>query len=389
MSNATQPIEPSIEPFRIAIPDADLIELRQRLARVRLAPGLQEQGWHQGVNPGFLYGLLDYWARDFDWRTQEARLNALPQYLAQLKGRTIHFVHQPGKGPAPLPLVLTHGWPGSFIEFEKLIPLLADPGAHGADPADAFHVVVPSLPGYAFSPSDGHKGTGTYETAALWAALMTQLGYERFGAQGGDLGSNLSSWLGIRFPERLIGMHLNYIPTSYQPPLGDGQPPLTPEEQAWKKRQDAWKEEEGAYRRMHATKPYTAAAGLNDSPAGLAAWIAEKFHAWSDDFDKSISLDTLLTDISLYWFTQTIFSSFQMYVEDSARPVKPEGRVQPPIGVAAFPSEIPMPPRSWAERCFDVRRWTEMPAGGHFAALEQPQRLAEEIRAFFRPLREA
>jgi pimeloyl-ACP methyl ester carboxylesterase len=385
MSNQPQPIEP----FRIAIADADLADLRQRLARARLAPRLQEQGWSQGVNPLFLRGLLDYWSQDFDWRAQEARLNALPHYLAQVDGHTIRFVHRPGNGPAPLPLVLTHGWPGSFIEFERLVPLLADPGAHGGDPADAFHVVVPSLPGYGFSPSSGRKGTGTYETAALWAGLMTQLGYERFGAQGGDLGSNVSSWLGIRFPERVIGMHLNYIPTSFQPPLGEGAAPLTPQEQEFKRRQDAWKEQEGAYRRMHATKPYTAAAGLNDSPAGLAAWIAEKFHAWSEDFDKSITLDMLLTDISLYWFTQTIFSSFQMYVEDSARPVKPEGRVQPPVGVAAFPAEIPMPPRSWAERCFDVRRWTTMPAGGHFAALEQPEMLVEEIRAFFRPLRGA
>lgn len=379
----------SIQPFRIAIPDADLADLRERLLRTRPAPAIQDQGWSQGIEPAFLQDLLRYWADGFDWRAQEARLNRLPQFMAQVGDQAIHFVHQQGTGPAPLPLVLTHGWPGSFIEMERILPLLADPGAHGGDPVDAFHVVVPSLPGYAFSPAPRRKGVGTYATAALWADLMAQLGYDRFGAQGGDLGASVTSWLGLRFPERIVGMHLNYIPTSFKPPLGEGLPELTPQEKDFQKRQSAWKEKEGAYRSMHATKPTTAASGLNDSPAGLAAWIAEKVHAWTQDFDKSVSFDTLLTDISLYWFTQQIGPSFQMYVEEQARPFAPQERVQPPLGVAVFPAEIPMPPRSWPERSYDVRRWTPMPSGGHFAALEEPQLLAEDIRAFFRPLRGA
>jgi len=378
----------NIEPFRIAIPDADLADLQERLRRTRRAPAIEDQGWSQGIAPDFLDELLRYWQDGFDWRAQEARLNRLPQYLAQIGEHTIHFVHQPGTGPAPLPLVLTHGWPGSFIEFERILPLLADPGAHGADPADSFHVVLPSLPGYGFSSPPRHKGVGTYTTAQLWAELMTGLGYQRFGVQGGDLGAGVSAWLGQRFPERVIGMHLNFIPGSYQPPLGEGHPTLTPEEQDFKKRQGEWQQKEGAYAHMQGTKPYTAATALNDAPAGLAAWIGEKFHAWSQDFDKSIPLDELLTDISLYWFTQSIGPSFQMYVEEQAKPFKVDEKLQPPLGVAVFPAEIVMPPRSWVERGFDVRRWTPMPAGGHFAAFEEPELLAQEIRAFFSPLRQ-
>jgi pimeloyl-ACP methyl ester carboxylesterase len=375
----------SIDPFRIAIPDADLADLDERLLRLRVAQGIEDQGWSEGIDPGFLAEVLDYWASEFDWRAHEARLNALPQYTTRVGDQDIHFVHQPGTGPDPLPLVLTHGWPGSFIEMERILPLLADPGAHGADPADSFHVVVPSLPGYGFSPAPRGKGTGTRATAALWADLMTQLGYERFGVQGGDLGAGVSAWLGQRFPERVVGMHLNFIPGSYQPP--EGAPP-TPEEQEFQKRRAAWADKEGAYAHMQGTKPYTAAIGLNDSPAGLAAWIGEKFHAWSQDFEGTIGIDTLLANVSLYWFTQTIGASFRMYVEGRAEPMRLQEKIRPPLGVAHFPAEIAMPPRSWVERGFDVQRWTSMPAGGHFAALEQPELLAEDIRAFFRPLRQ-
>jgi pimeloyl-ACP methyl ester carboxylesterase len=378
----------SIEPFRIAIPDRDLADLDERLLRVRLASGIDDQGWSEGIEPGFLRDLLEYWASEFDWRVHEERLNALPHYLARVGEQTIHFVHQPGKGPAPLPLVLTHGWPGSFLEMERLIPLLADPGAHGGDPADSFHVVVPSLPGYGFSPAPQRKGTGAWTTAQLWAELMAQLGYERFGAQGGDLGAAVSIWLGQRFPERVVGMHLNYIPGSLKPPMREGQPPLTDEEQEFCKRIAAWVDKEGGYAHLQGTRPATPAVGLNDSPAGLAAWIGEKFHAWSEDFDGTIGFDTLLANVSLYWFTQTIGSSFRMYVEGRTKPLALPEKVRPPLGIAHFPAEIPIPPRSFVERGFDVRRWTAMPAGGHFAALEQPALLAEEVRAFFRPLRQ-
>lgn len=386
--NTESRIDPfRIEPFRIAISDKDLVDLDERLLRVRLASGIDDQGCSEGIEPGFLRDLLEYWASEFDWRVHEARLNALPQYLARIGEQTIHFVHRPGTGPSPLPLVLTHGWPGSFIEMERIIPLLADPGAHGGDPADSFHVVVPSLPGYGFSPAPRGKGVGAWATAALWAELMAQLGYERFGAQGGDLGAVVSIWLGQRFPERVVGMHLNYVPGSLKPPLGEGQPPLTDEEQEFHKRIAAWVDKEGGYAHIQGTKPATPAVGLNDSPAGLAAWIGEKFHAWSEDFEGTIGFDTLLANISLYWFTQTIGSSFRMYVEGRAKPMALQEKVRPPLGIAQFPAEIPIPQRSFVERAFDVQRWTAMPAGGHFAALEQPELLAREIREFFRPLR--
>jgi len=371
-------------PFHIAVPDADLADLQARLVRTRLAPAMAGQGSSEGIDPDFLAQLLTHWRERFDWRTVEARLNRLPHYRARIQDLDIHFVHQPGTGPAPMPLVLTHGWPGSFLEFEAILPLLADPGAHGGDPRDSFHVVVPSLPGFGFSSPPTHKGIGAFETAGLWAELMAGLGYPRFGAQGGDIGAGVSAWLGQRFPERVIGMHLNYIPGSFRPPLPEGER-LRDDEQDFLRRAAGFLDQEGAYARLQGTKPHTLAVGLNDSPAGLAAWIAEKFQAWSD---RPIALDVLLANISLYWFTGSIGSSFRMYVEGRARPMALNERVTPPLGVALFPFELPMPPRSWVERSFDVHQWTTMPAGGHFAALEQPHLLAEEIRAFFRPLRD-
>jgi len=371
-------------PFSIAIADADLTDLQQRLVRTRRAPAMAGQDTDEGIDPDFLATLLEHWRERFDWRVHEARLNRLPHFRARIRQHDIHFVHQPGAGPDPMPLVLTHGWPGSFIEMEAILPLLADPGAHGADPRDSFHVVAPSLPGFGFSSQPTQKGTGSFETAGLWAELMAGLGYPRFGAQGGDIGAGVSAWLGQRFPQQVIGMHLNYIPGSFRPPVEDGAP-MTDEEQDFLRRAGDFLDQEGAYARLQGTKPYTLAVGLHDSPAGLAAWIAEKFQAWSDG---PIALDTLLANISLYWFTGSIGSSFRMYVEGRARPMALRERVTPPLGVALFPFELPMPPRCWVERSFDVRRWNTMPAGGHFAALEQPHLLAEEIRAFFRPLRD-
>ncbi|WPO98075.1 epoxide hydrolase [Pseudomonas sp. HR96] len=381
-----------IRPFAIAIEDAALADLQQRLARTRRVDGVQGVGWEEGTDRDFLRRLLDYWQGSFDWRTQEAQLNTLPQFIAQAGDQTLHFVHQRGVGPAPLPLILTHGWPGSFVEMQAIIPLLADPGRHGGDPQDAFDVVVPSLPGYGFSSAPKRPGTGPFEVAGLWAELMTALGYERFGAQGGDWGAGVSTWLAWRYPERLSGLHLNFIPGSYRPPLGVGQAPVSVEEQAFLERVADWGQREGAYGQIQGTKPQSLAVGLNDSPAGLAAWISEKFHAWTDcagSLESAVTLDELLTNISLYWFTGSIGSSFRLYLESRRRPLHfhPGERVLPPTGVARFPAELPMPPRSWVERVYNVQRWTDMQAGGHFAALEQPQALAEEIRAFFRPLR--
>jgi len=381
-----------IEPFNIAIAQDALDDLHSRLRRTRRLIAIDGQGWSEGVDLEFLDRLLDHWLNHFDWPTRQAQLNRLPQYRATVGEQQIHFIHQPGTGPAPMPLVLTHGWPGSFVEMEKLIPLLADPASHGGEAKDAFHVVVPSLPGYTFSPAPLQKGIGPFEVAGLWAELMTGLGYPRFGAQGGDLGAGVSSWLGRRSAERLTGIHLNYIPGSYRPPLGPDQPTVTAQEQEFLDRSAHFAETQGAYAKVQGTKPQSLAVGLNDSPAGLAAWIVEKFQAWTDhdsNLEQAIELDALLTNISLYWFTGCIGSSFRPYVEGRARPLAFAAgeRVTVPMGVALFPAELPMPPRSWVERSFNVQRWTSMPKGGHFAAMEQPQLLAEDIRAFFRPLR--
>ena len=377
--------------FKIEIPNEELKELQRRLHATRWPTAIDGETWDDGASLAFIKRLADHWENRFDWRTQEARLNRLPQYMMTVDGLDIHFVHQPGKGPAPLPLILTHGWPGSFVEMEHVIPLLADPAAHGGDPADAFHVVVPSLPGYGFSQAPTEPGVNSRRIAELWLSLMNGLGYDHFAAQGGDIGAGVSTWLARLFPENVVGVHLNYIPI-YQPSLGAVVPPITAEEQAYLDTVAAWREAEGAYMAMHRTKPQTLAYALTDSPVGLAAWIAEKFRAWSDwngDVERAFTMDALLTDISLYWFGGTLDASLRLYKENRLCPITFEAseRVIPPLGVALFPHELPMPPRSWVERVCNVQRWTAMPKGGHFAALEQPELLVEDIRAFFRPIR--
>jgi len=382
----------NIHPFQIHIEQQQLEDLEQRLRHVRWSRPFDARGWEDGSSLDFMRRLVNYWRTQFDWRAQEARLNRLPQFVATIADLSIHFIHQRGVGPAPLPLILTHGWPGSFVEMERIIPLLADPAAHGADPADAFDVVVPSLPGYGFSQAPGQPGFSSARIAELWLSLMDQLGYARFGAQGGDVGAGVSTWLARRFPEAVVGYHLNYISGGYRPPLGDGQPPITDEERAFLDSASAWAAAEGAYAHLHGTKPQTLAFALNDSPVGLAAWIVEKFRAWSDcdgDVERVFSFDALLTDICLYWFSGTVDASLRVYKENRLEPLQfqPGERATPPLGVALFPRELPMPPRSWVERSHNVVRWTHLPKGGHFAAMEQPELLAADIRAFFRPLR--
>jgi len=312
--------------------------------------------------------------------------------MASIEGADIHFIHQRSSNPFALPLVLTHGWPGSFIEMERILPLLTHPEAHGGDAADAFHVVIPSLPGYGFSPAPRVAGMSSQQIAQLWHALMLELGYPKFAAQGGDIGASVSVWLARQFPDSVVGIQLNYIPGSYRPPLAADQPPVSEEEQDFLNRSAAWGAAEGAYAALHSTKPQSLAYSLADSPVGLAAWIVEKMRAWSDcdgDVERVFSMDTMLTDISLYWFGNTLHASLRLYKENRLNPLSfpVAERIVPPLGFAHFPRELPTPPRSWLERVFNVHRWTVMPRGGHFAALEQPEILANEIRAFFRPLR--
>jgi microsomal epoxide hydrolase len=336
--------------------------------------------------------FVAYWRDRFDWRAEEARLNALPQFKVPLHGIDLHYLHVPGRGPDPFPLLLSHGWPGSVFEFLDLIPRLTDPARFGDDPADAFTVVAPSLPGYGLSFAPGQPRFGVEAIADCFADLMTEvLGYRRFAAQGGDWGSFITGRLGYAHADRLVGIHVNMMPVRRDPNMVKNP---TPEERQFLDDLTLFLKEETGYQWIQGTRPQTLAFALTDSPAGLAAWVVEKFRTWSDsrgDVESVFSRDHLLANIALYWFTGAIGSSFWPYYARMHGPWPiPEGEtVDVPTGYCAFPREIVRPPRSVAERTFtDIRRWTVMPRGGHFAAMEQPEALAKEIREFFRPLRE-
>jgi pimeloyl-ACP methyl ester carboxylesterase len=380
------------EPFTLHVADAAIADLRERLARTRFPDQAPGAPWAYGSDVAYLQELVDYWQGDFDWRAEEARLNVFPQYKAPLHGIDVHFLHVPGKGPDPMPLMLAHGWPGSVFEFLELIPRLTDPARYGGDPADAFTVVAPSLPGYGLSFAPGQPRFGVEAIADCLAELMTILGYERFAAQGGDWGAFVASRLGCAHAERLIGIHINLLPIRRDPNMVADP---TPEERRYLGELAAWLKEETGYQWIQGTRPQTLAFGLTDSPAGLAAWIVEKFRAWSDcggDVEAVFTKDQLLANISLYWFTGAIGASFWPYYARLHGPWPiPEGTtVDVPTGYCEFAREILRPPRSLAERTYtDLRRWSVMPRGGHFAALEQPDALADEVRAFFRPLRPA
>jgi pimeloyl-ACP methyl ester carboxylesterase len=377
-------------PFTLHVPDETLADLRARLDRVRWPDEAPGAGWAHGTSLAYLKELVAYWRERYDWRAHETRLNGWRQFTAPVGGIDIHFVHEPGVGPAPLPLLLSHGWPGSIVEFERIIPLLTDPARFGGDPADAFTVVAPSLPGYTLSFQPGQARFGVVEIADLFATLMTDvLGYRRFAAQGGDWGAFITSCLGAAYPDRLAGIHVNLLAVRR-----DQAAPATPtaEETTYMEELGHWMREETGYMQIQGTRPQTLAYGLTDSPVGLAAWIVEKFRAWSDcggDVERRFSKDVLLTNVMLYWVTGAIGSSFWPYYAraHSAWPISERRPVRVPTAYASFPREILHPPRAWAERVYDIRRWTAMPAGGHFAALEEPEALAADVRAFFRPLR--
>jgi pimeloyl-ACP methyl ester carboxylesterase len=317
---------------------------------------------------------------------------ALRHYCYQAKEVRAHFIHEEGKGPSPMPLILTHGWPGSFLEMLGILPLLTDPAAYGHDAADSFDVIIPSLPGFGYSDKPAFLGMDFFRVAEIWVELMGALGYERFAVQGGDLGAGVSTALGLRHSRHIIGVHLNYIPGSYRPYLPPGESPTEPEER-FMARAAGWFDENGAYAHMQGTRPHTPAYALNDSPVGLAAWIVEKFREWSDcegDVYCSFTRDELLANVTLYWMTQTISSSFRMYHEGRRVPLRftADDFIHVPCAVVHFPKEIIFPPQEWVERGYNVQRWTAMPKGGHFAAAEQPYLLAADIRSFFRPLRQ-
>ena len=377
----------SVEPFEVSIPQEVLADLRTRLANTRWPDEISGAGWDYGTNLGYLKELVDYWQYDFDWRERESSINRLSHFRAEVDGFGLHFVHERGEGPNPMPLLLTHGWPDSFFRFHKVIPMLTDPASYGGDPADSFDVIVPSVPGYGFSDRPTSKGFASERTANLFANLMSEeLGYGRFAAHGGDIGSGVTEKLAYAHADSLVGIHLTDVP--YWHLFTISQEDLSDVEQEYLRAGQRWQMEEGAYALIQGTKPQTPAYGLNDSPAGLAAWIVEKFRSWSDcdgDVEKRFTKDELLTNIMIYWSTETINSSFRFYFETDNPTAT--GRVEVPTGVAIFPKDIVPAPRDFAERFFAVESWTQMPRGGHFAAMEEPELLAEDIRKFFRQFR--
>lgn len=381
----------AVRPFRIQVPQEGLDDLQRRLAPTRWPDPAPGNRWEQGTDFDYLRELVRYWQSDFDWRAQERRLNELPQFTATVEDLKIHFLHVRGKGPNPLPLLMTHGWPSSFLEFEKVIPLLTDPTNHGGTATDAFDVVVPSLPGYGFSQRAVEHGVTKARIAELWAALMTDhLGYARFAAHGGDIGAGVTSQLGLNHSSVLHGIHVSSI---LPPWLGEGSPPLSEEEKIYRELVEQWENDEGAYGHLQRTRPQTLAYGLHDSPVGLAAWIVEKFRSWSDcdgDLSKRFSQDELLTGITLYWLTETFGSSTRLYYEGAhfAAPSASETRITVPTAIALTTEPFDRAPRAWAERTYtDIHRWTEFPRGGHFIAKEEPGLLAEDLREFFREFR--
>ena len=382
----------AVQPYKISIPDSVLDALKSRLERTRWPDELPGTGWDYGSNLDYVKELVEYWRTKFDWHAQEKLINSFSHFKSKVDGLNIHFIHEKGKGPNPMPLVITHGWPGTFFEMYKVIPMLSDPASHGGDPAAAFDVVAPSMPGYGFSDATDKRGLSVLSISDLWAKLMSEnLGYQKFAAQGGDWGARVTAKLGLSHGDKVIGIHTTSTssPTPYQ---GPGTRELSEAENAMLAQRVQWLADEGGYSHIQATKPQTLSYGLNDSPAGLAAWIVEKYRTWSDcggDVESRFTKDELLTTITIYWVTQSINSSTRLYYESffQAWDLAKDEKIQVPVAIASFPRENSVPLREWAERSFNIQQWTDMPSGGHFAALEEPDRLVEDIRKFFRGLR--
>ncbi len=374
-----------IETFRIHVDDAVLDDLRRRLACTRLPDQIAGTGWDYGIPVDYLRELVDYWRDSYDWRAHEARLNGLPHFRTGIDGQSIHFVHARSPHADAFPLLLTHGWPGSFVEFLEVIPRLTEPERYGGDAADAFHVIVPSLPGYGFSEPTRTRGWDVVRIARAFGELMHRLGYSRYGAQGGDWGAQVATRIGVLDAEHCAAIHLN-MPIADRPAEAVA---LNDDEKADLAATANFAREESGYAIEQATKPQTLGAALNDSPAGLLAWIVEKFRTWSDcdgHPEKCFTRDQLLTNVMLYWATETITSSARLYFESRTSTAPPEP-VRVPTGVARYPKEVLRYPRAWVELRYNVTRWTDMPRGGHFAAMEQPALFVDELRTFFRTVK--
>jgi len=377
----------AIVPFRINVTDAVLTDLKERLARTRLPDEIEGAGWEYGTNLSYLKDLVAYWRTTFNWRQQERSLNRLPQFKTTIDGVDIHFVHQRSPRPDAMPLVFIHGWPGSFFEVTKIIGPLTDPAARGGRAEDAFHVVAISLPGYGFSGKPRQPGYSARRMATVVAQLMARLGYTRYAAQGGDWGGIIIRQLGLVDPTHLIGLHSNLCVAG--PPAGVANPNegVLPDELRRVDEARARIANETGYQQIQGTKPESLGYGLNDSPAALAAWIVEKFRAWSDsdgDVEKRFTKDELLTNIMIYWVTGTGASSIRLYYENRKDPGL-QGRIEVPFACAQFPKEpFGTAPRRWIEAQYNVQRYTTMARGGHFAAMEEPELLVQDVREFFR-----
>ncbi|GAB3885214.1 epoxide hydrolase [Kibdelosporangium lantanae] len=386
-----------MRPFRVDIPQAELDDLDRRIAATRWPSEVDGVGWARGVPVDYLRGLADYWRNGYDWRAAEARINRIPQFTTEIDGANVHFLHVRSPEPDALPVVLTHGWPGSFVEFLDLVGPLTDPRAHGGDPADAMDLVIPSLPGYGFSGPVREPGWGIERIAAAWAELMRGLGYDRYAAQGGDIGAVVAMELGRVAPERVAGVHVNMLITT---PSGDPAElsDLTPADFARLDVLRRYDAELSGYMRIQATRPQTLAYGLNDSPVGQLAWIVEKFHDWTDRTaplpEDAVDRDTLLTNVMVYWLTRTGGSAAQLYYEGAAlvQVMFTDPTSLPPLtvplGVAVFPDDIFLPVRRLAERDnHSITHWTEFDRGGHFASLERPDAFVDDLRTFCRSLK--
>ncbi|MET8847862.1 epoxide hydrolase family protein [Amycolatopsis sp. NPDC004625] len=377
----------TIRPFTIDVPDAVLDDLRDRLARTRWAADLPGTGWSRGVPASYLKGLAEHWRDGYDWRAHERRLNGFPQFTTEIDGQDIHFLHVRSPEPDALPLVLVHGWPGSIVEFLDVIGPLTDPRAHGGDPADAFHLVIPSVPGTAFSGPTRETGWDTGRITRAFAELMSRLGYDRYGAQGGDTGAVIGPGLGRLAPDKVVGVHANGLAAFTAPAAGTE---LTEAERARLKQVEYLRTEQSGYVAVQTTRPQTLAHGLHDSPAGQLAWIVEKFREWTDPAaelpEDAVDRDLLLTNVMLYWVTGTAGSSANCYYETAHAGAWSAGERSPvPTGVAVFPTDVSI--RATLEREHTIVHWSEFGRGGHFAAMEAPDLLVADVRAFFGKLR--
>jgi pimeloyl-ACP methyl ester carboxylesterase len=373
-----------IERFEVKVEDTVLADLRDRLGRTRFPDQIEGTSWEYGVPVAYLRELADYWRTAYDWRAQEAKLNELDHFRTRLDGQLVHFVHARSPHEDAFPLLLTHGWPGTIVEFLDVIPMLTHPEDHGGKPADAVHVIAPSLPGYGFSEPTRTTGWDTARIARAFAELMGRLGYDRYGAQGGDWGAQVATRIGALDPH-CVALHVN-MPIADPPPEAL---PLSDDDKAGLAALQHFQREESGYALEQSTKPQTLGAALNDSPAGLLAWIVEKFRTWSDcdgDLETVFTRDQLLTNITVYWVTQTITSSARLYWENMHSREKP-APVPVPTGVARYPKEVLRFPRPWVEQRYNVVHWADMARGGHFAAMEQPDLFVRDLRAFLRKVR--